>query len=100
MTLRLGIPSKGRLMEKTFDWFGARGVAMSGAGREYVTELTALDGATAQGRVLTERAVVGAYPAAHGGRRLARGAGGPGTQSGRARRHPTASGRPGRGRAW
>lgn len=38
MKLRLGIPSKGRLMERTFDWFGARGVAMSGAGREYVAE--------------------------------------------------------------
>lgn len=37
MTLRLGLPSKGRLMEKTFDWFGARGVALSrtGAEREY-----------------------------------------------------------------
>jgi ATP phosphoribosyltransferase len=35
--LRLGVPSKGRLMEQTFDWFGARGVAMrqSGAEREY-----------------------------------------------------------------
>ncbi|MDU8943318.1 ATP phosphoribosyltransferase [Ovoidimarina sediminis] len=38
MTLRLGIPSKGRLMEKTFDWFRARGIAMEGAGREYVAE--------------------------------------------------------------
>ena len=27
MTLRLGLPSKGRLMEKTFDWFGARDLA-------------------------------------------------------------------------
>ncbi|WP_116085699.1 ATP phosphoribosyltransferase [Tropicimonas sp. IMCC34011] len=26
MTLKLGVPSKGRLMEKTFDWFGARGL--------------------------------------------------------------------------
>jgi ATP phosphoribosyltransferase len=26
--LKLGVPSKGRLMEKTFDWFGARGVTM------------------------------------------------------------------------
>ncbi len=40
MTLRLGIPSKGRLMEKTFDWFGARGIAMNaaGSGREYLAE--------------------------------------------------------------
>ncbi len=40
MTLKLGIPSKGRLMEKTFDWFGARGVEMrtAGSGREYVAK--------------------------------------------------------------
>ncbi len=37
MTLRLGLPSKGRLMEKTFDWFGDRGLALSrtGSDREY-----------------------------------------------------------------
>ncbi len=36
MTLRIGLPSKGRLMEKAFDWFGARGVGMAaGNGREY-----------------------------------------------------------------
>ncbi len=37
MTLKLGVPSKGRLMEKTFDWFGARGVrlARTGSEREY-----------------------------------------------------------------
>jgi ATP phosphoribosyltransferase len=37
MTLRLGLPSKGRLMEKSFDWFGERGLALSrsGAEREY-----------------------------------------------------------------
>ena len=37
MSLRLAVPSKGRLMEQTFDWFGARGVAMgrAGAEREY-----------------------------------------------------------------
>ncbi len=37
MTLRIGVPSKGRLMEQTFDWFGARGVPMrlAGAEREY-----------------------------------------------------------------
>ena len=42
MTLKLGIPSKGRLMEKTFDWFSARGIAMegAGAGREYVARAT------------------------------------------------------------
>ncbi len=37
MILKIGVPSKGRLMEKTFDWFGARGLTMrqAGAGREY-----------------------------------------------------------------
>jgi ATP phosphoribosyltransferase len=37
MTIKLGVPSKGRLMEKTFDWFGARGVSMArtGSDREY-----------------------------------------------------------------
>lgn len=35
--LKLGVPSKGRLMEQCFDWFGARGVTLSRAGsdREY-----------------------------------------------------------------
>lgn len=35
--LKLGVPSKGRLMEKTFDWFGSRGLPMGkgGADREY-----------------------------------------------------------------
>ncbi|MBT8474597.1 MAG: ATP phosphoribosyltransferase [Alphaproteobacteria bacterium] len=38
MSLKLGVPSKGRLMDKTFDWFTRRGVDMrsSGDGREYV----------------------------------------------------------------
>lgn len=37
MSIRLGVPSKGRLMEKTFQWFGARGVTLgrSGSEREY-----------------------------------------------------------------
>ena len=37
MSIRLGVPSKGRLMEKTFDWFGARGVTLgrTGSDREY-----------------------------------------------------------------
>ncbi len=37
MTLRLGLPSKGRLMEAAFDWFGQRGIMLSrtGAAREY-----------------------------------------------------------------
>ncbi|TMV35202.1 ATP phosphoribosyltransferase, partial [Thioclava sp. BHET1] len=35
--LKIGVPSKGRLMEKTFEWFGARGVEMrrTGSDREY-----------------------------------------------------------------
>ncbi len=37
MTVKLGIPSKGRLMEKTFDWFGKHGVTLrrTGSEREY-----------------------------------------------------------------
>jgi len=34
MTLKLAVPSKGRLMDKTFDWFGARGITLSKAGAE------------------------------------------------------------------
>ena len=46
MTLKLGLPSKGRLMEKTFDWFGARGVTLSRAGsdREYAGAVSGVDG--------------------------------------------------------
>ena len=35
--IRIGVPSKGRLMEQTFDWFSARGLKMqkSGSEREY-----------------------------------------------------------------
>ncbi|KRW96697.1 ATP phosphoribosyltransferase [Paracoccus sp. PXZ] len=32
--IRLGVPSKGRLMEQCFDWFAARGVRLSRAGSE------------------------------------------------------------------
>lgn len=37
MSLKLGVPSKGRLMEQCADWFAARGVVLrrTGAGREY-----------------------------------------------------------------
>jgi ATP phosphoribosyltransferase len=47
MTLRIGVPSKGRLMEKTFEWFGARGVPMRLAGveREYSGAIDGLPGA-------------------------------------------------------
>jgi len=46
MTLRLGVPSKGRLMEQTFDWFAARGVrlARQGAAREYAGAVEGVGG--------------------------------------------------------
>lgn len=46
MTLKLGVPSKGRLMEQTFDWFGARGVILrrSGSEREYAGHVEGADG--------------------------------------------------------
>ncbi len=46
MTLKLGVPSKGRLMEKTFDWFGKRGVTLrkSGSDREYAGAVDGIDG--------------------------------------------------------
>ena len=42
--IRLGVPSKGRLMERTFDWFAARGLTLrrTGSEREYAG---AVDGA-------------------------------------------------------
>jgi ATP phosphoribosyltransferase len=38
--IRLGLPSKGRLMEESFAWFGARGLPLSriGAAREYAAK--------------------------------------------------------------
>ncbi|SFR18924.1 ATP phosphoribosyltransferase [Poseidonocella sedimentorum] len=46
MTLKLGVPSKGRLMEKTFQWFGKRGIALrrTGSEREYAAEVEGIDG--------------------------------------------------------
>ena len=46
MTVKLGVPSKGRLMEKTFDWFGARGVTLSrtGSDREYAGAVEGVEG--------------------------------------------------------
>ena len=46
MTVKLGVPSKGRLMEKTFDWFGERGVGLRRAGsdREYAGAVDGIDG--------------------------------------------------------
>jgi ATP phosphoribosyltransferase len=47
MTLKLGVPSKGRLMEKTFDWFAARGITLARTGndREYAATIDGLEGA-------------------------------------------------------
>ena len=44
--IKLGIPSKGRLMEDTFAWFSARGVtlARTGSDREYAAEVSGVDG--------------------------------------------------------
>lgn len=46
MSIKLGVPSKGRLMEKTFDWFGARGIelARTGSDREYSGKVSGIDG--------------------------------------------------------
>lgn len=46
MTIKLGVPSKGRLMEKTFDWFAKRGVTLSrtGSDREYAGAVDGVDG--------------------------------------------------------
>ncbi len=46
MSIKLGVPSKGRLMDKTFDWFQARGVALSrtGSEREYAGAVDGIDG--------------------------------------------------------
>lgn len=44
--LKIGVPSKGRLMEKTFDWFGQRGITMrqTGNDREYSGAVEGIDG--------------------------------------------------------
>lgn len=44
--LKLGIPSKGRLMEQTADWFAARGLTVSrtGSDREYAAALSGAEG--------------------------------------------------------
>lgn len=46
MSLKLGVPSKGRLMDKTFDWFAARGITLSrtGSDREYAGAVDGIDG--------------------------------------------------------
>lgn len=47
MILKIGVPSKGRLMEKTFEWFGTKGVHMrqTGDAREYSGVIEGLDNA-------------------------------------------------------
>jgi len=44
--IKLGVPSKGRLMEKTFDWFGTRGITMTrtGSDREYAAAVDGIEG--------------------------------------------------------
>lgn len=46
MSLKLGVPSKGRLMENTFAWFSDRGITLrkSGSDREYVGVVDGIDG--------------------------------------------------------
>ncbi len=46
MTLKLGVPSKGRLMENTFDWFADRGIRLSrtGSDREYAGAVQGVEG--------------------------------------------------------
>ncbi len=46
MSIKIGVPSKGRLMEKTFDWFAARGITMrrTGAEREYSGAVEGVEG--------------------------------------------------------
>ncbi len=45
MSVRIGVPSKGRLMEKTFEWFAARGITLGRAGsdREYAGFVEGID---------------------------------------------------------
>ncbi|WP_147125866.1 ATP phosphoribosyltransferase [Shimia ponticola] len=44
--IKLGVPSKGRLMSDTFDWFGQRGITLSKGGsvREYLGRVEGIDG--------------------------------------------------------
>ncbi len=46
MSLKLGVPSKGRLMEQTFEWFAARNITLrrSGSMREYAGAVDGADG--------------------------------------------------------
>lgn len=46
MTIKLGVPSKGRLMEKTFDWFAGKGITLTrtGSDREYAGAVEGIEG--------------------------------------------------------
>ncbi len=46
MSVKLGVPSKGRLMEKTFEWFAQHGVMLSrtGSEREYAGAVAGVEG--------------------------------------------------------
>ena len=46
MTVKLGVPSKGRLMDKTFDWFEKHGIRLSrsGSDREYAGAVEGIEG--------------------------------------------------------
>lgn len=46
--IRLGVPSKGRLMDKTFDWFGKQGITLERAGsdREYAGVVSGVENVT------------------------------------------------------
>lgn len=45
MTIKLGIPSKGRLMQDALDWFGARGIGIERTGddREYAGKINGIE---------------------------------------------------------
>ncbi len=46
MSVKLGVPSKGRLMEKTFEWFAQHGITLSrtGSEREYAGAVAGVEG--------------------------------------------------------
>lgn len=46
MSIKIGVPSKGRLMEKTFAWFAKRDITLGRAGsdREYSGFVEGIDG--------------------------------------------------------
>ena len=46
MTIKLGLPSKGRMQQDCMDWFAARGVTITrtASGREYAGAVTGVDG--------------------------------------------------------